>query len=73
MDGEDVNVTLIHTGLDEKALAQAADAFALKLEQDETLCRQTQALTAAVSHALGIKDMTQDSLLAMLKDRNNFV
>lgn len=67
VDGEDINVTLINTTLDEKALAQAADAFAEKIKEDEALYKQTQEMVTAVSSVFGTEDMTLDSLLTRLK------
>jgi hypothetical protein len=70
VDGGDVNVTLINTAMDEKALAQAADAFAEKIKGDEALYEQTQDIVTAVSAAFGTKGLTLDSLLTRLENED---
>ncbi len=67
-DKKDVNVTLIHTALDDKALSTAASAFAELLKNDETLYAKAHRLTLQLASLCGVKDITLESLLAQLID-----
>ncbi len=68
-DKQDVNVTLIHTALDDKALSASASAFAELLKNDETLYAKAQRLTLQWASLCGAKDLTLESLLAQLIEK----
>jgi hypothetical protein len=70
LDDKEISVTLINTTMDEKELAQAADAFAQSLEQDEALYGQAKELVAAFSAVSGNHGMTLGSLLRRLKSES---
>ena len=70
-DKQDVNVTLIHTVLEDDALSTAASALSAQLKKDETLYAQLQQLTTQVAAQIGKNDITLDSLLTHLINRDN--
>ncbi len=69
-DKKDVNVTLVRTVLDDEALSTAAAAFSERLQSDEALYDATQQLIADNASLFGEKDITLDSLLTRLINRD---
>jgi hypothetical protein len=69
-DGQEVNVTLIDTSLDDEALSKAAAAFAEQIKKDESLYKEAQALTTAMALTLGESDVTLEKLLEQLINKD---
>lgn len=69
-DKEDVNVTLVSTVMDGDALSTAAAAFSERLQSDKALYSETQQMIESNAALFGEKDMTLDSLLTRLINKD---